>query len=166
MATLTADSVRAKRGRPDVYERYAIETGATIYVGSSAMLVHATGRVKKGASATAQAATSVQAAGVVVKLEGSSGIGSGVGDTSGTEYAYIEAGNEHLFALDTAIRTASALRKNVYYQNDSDNEAAGTSCAATSGSWVPMGQLTAFEASDKSTGWVRVGHFGKTDVTT
>lgn len=164
MTTLSADKIRRRRGTPQL-ERYAISTGQTVYVGSSALIVDSTGRLRKGESETDVAATAREVAGVVVKLEDSDGgVGSGVGDASGTEYAIVDYGSEFLFDLHSDIQTATSLRKNLFCGNDDDNLAAGTACAATSGSWVPLGQLMAFEASDKSTGWIRVARFGKNDV--
>lgn len=166
MTTLSADAIRAKRGTPQL-ERYTITTGATVYVGGSSMLVGTTGRVKAGASVTGTAASGLQAAGVIVKLEKTDGqIGTGVGDTSGTQTAIVDYGSEFLFTLHSSIQTNTSLRKNVYFGNSDDNLAAGTSCAATSGAWVPMGQLMAFDTGGKTKGWVRIARFGKTDVTT
>lgn len=143
---LSADKIRKTRGTPLGEERIAIKTGATLYVGSLAGRVEATGRAKAAAAATTE-----RFVGLVTRLEGSSGVGTGVGDTSGTEYAIVQYGHEALVTIKTAIRTNTSLGFNVFV---ADDDQAGGTAVGTAATRNAIGELTAFEASDKSTGWV------------
>lgn len=146
MTALSAAKIRSIRGTVLGEERVAIGTGATLYLGSLANQVTTTGRV-----VAAAAATSRRFAGLVVKLEGASGVGTGVGNTSGTEYAVIQYGMEALVSIRTAKRTNTSLNLNVFI---SDDDTVGGTAVGTSAVRVAAGELVAFEASNKSTGWL------------
>lgn len=143
---LSADKIRKTRGQPLGEERIAIKTSATLYVGSLVGRVESTGRAKAAA-----AATSERLAGLCVKLEGDSGVGTGVGDTSGTEYAIVQYGHEALVTIKTAVRTNTSLGLNLFI---ADDDQVGGTAVGTAATRNPAGELTAFEASDKSTGWI------------
>jgi hypothetical protein len=149
MTALAADKIRITRGLPTHEERTAIATGATLYVGSLANIVTTTGRARSAA-----AAASRRFAGLVVRLEGASGVGTGVGNTSGTEYAVIQAGHEALVNIITARRTNTSLRLSMFIADDDSVSGTAVGTAAVR---VPAGELTAFEASNKSTGWLALG---------
>lgn len=148
---LTQDAIRKTRGTPRGEHKIAIKTSATLYVGSLVGRVEATGRAKAAA-----AATSERCVGLCVKLEGSNGVGTGVGDASGTEYAIVQYGMEALMTVRTAIRTNTSLGLGVFV---SDDDRVGGTAVGTAATRNVAGHLTAFEASDKSTGWVALGEY-------
>ena len=80
---------------------------------------------------------------------------------SGTQKALFEYGAEYLFTIKTAIRTNTSLGLNVFV---ADDDSVGGTAVGTAAARVVVGRLTAFEASDKSTGWVAVGVFGPTNI--
>ena len=154
---LSADKLRNSRGAP-YQNRLAVATGSTIYVGSLAVRRSTTGR-----ALAATAATGRRIEGVVVRLDGPNGpgAGTGIGNTGGTQYAIIEYGNEHLVTVATAIRTNTSLGLNVFISDD--DKVAGTA-VGTAAKRLPVGELVAYEASDKSTGWVAIRRFATTNI--
>lgn len=148
---LTQDAIRKTRGTPQGEHKIAIQTSATLYVGSLVGRVESTGRAKAAAAATTE-----RCVGLCVKLEGDSGVGTGVGDAAGTEYAIVQYGMEALITVKTAIRTNTSLGLNVFV---ADDDQVGGTAVGTSATRNVVGELTAFEASDKSTGWVALGNY-------
>lgn len=151
MTALSQDAVTATRGLCDGEVRVAIATGSTLYVGGHAGRVKASGRVKAAAALATE-----DYEGLIVRLEGPSGVGSGVGDTAGTQYAVIQFGMEALVPIRTAIRTTTSLSRNLFV---SDDNAAGGTAVGTAAARRPMGELVSFEASDMSTGWVALRQY-------
>lgn len=152
MAALTADKRLKTRGTPEGEERVAIKTSATVYVGGLASRVEATGRLKASAALDGE-----KFLGVIVKLEGSSGVGSGVGDAAGTEYAIVQYGHEALVEVLAAYRTSTFLGLNMFI---SDDQGIGGTAVGTAAARQVCGELVAFEASDKSTAWLAVKRSG------
>jgi hypothetical protein len=157
MAAQTQDVIRRSRGTAST-ERAAIATSSTVYVGSLLARRNTTGR-----ALAATAATGRRVLGVAVQKVGAQGPGggTGVGVAGGTEYVKYEYGNEHLFTIKTAIRTNTSLGLNVFVIDD---QTVGGTAAGTAAARVNAGRLVAFEASDKSTGWVAVAVFGPTNI--
>lgn len=158
MAALTQDVVRKSRGAGS-REVVAIGTSSTLYVGS--LLAR---RTTTGRAVAATAATGRRVLGVAKLLNSTTAgpsAGSGVGDTSGTQEVEYEYGNEHLFTIKTAIRTNTSLGLNVFV---ADDQTVGGTAVGTSAARVNVGRLVAFEASDKSTGWVAVAVFGPVNI--
>jgi hypothetical protein len=157
MAALTQDAIRRSRGTASM-ERGSIKTSSTIYIGSIVARANAGQRLVAGTAATGR-----RIAGVAVRFDGAGGRtgGTGVGNAGGTEYCAYEYGNEHLFTIKTAIRTTTSLGLNVFI---ADDQTVGGTAVGTSAARVNVGRLVAFEASDKSTGWVAVGVFGPTNI--
>lgn len=145
---LSKDTPRKARGNRTTHQ-YAIKTAATVYVGSLVAALNASNRIE-GAKGTSRGI-----AGVVISLDksGANGAGSGVGNTAGTELATVAYGDEHEMTIKTTIRTNAALGFNVWM--DDDDVVAGTA-VGTAGVRVIAGELTAFSASDKSKGWVKI----------
>lgn len=155
---LSKDTGRKSRG-VGIQDTIAIGTGSTAYVGSLAVRRTTTGRALAGTAATGR-----RVLGVIKRLDSDvngPGAGSGVGNTAGTQKALIEYGNEHLFAIKTAIRTNTSLGLNVFV---ADDETVGGTAVGTAATRVNAGRLTRFEASDKSTGWVAVAEFGPVNI--
>ena len=146
MTAFSAAKIRPIRGTVLGEERVAIGTGATLYLGSLANQIITTGRVVAASAATAR-----RFAGLVVKLEGGSGVGTGVGNTAGTEFAVIQYGCEALVSIRTARRTNTSLNVNLFI---SDDDTVGGTAVGTAAVRVAAGELTAFEASNKTTGWL------------
>lgn len=157
MTALTQNTIRLTRGKA-YRETVAIKTGSTVFEGSEACQINSTGRL-----VAASAATGRGYAGLVKRLDGPNGpgTGTGVGNTAGTQKALIEYGNEHLVAIKTAIRTNTSLRLNVFMADDAT---VGGTAVGTAGTRKPMGELVEWEASDKSTGWVRARVFATTNI--
>ncbi len=159
MAAMTQDRVARKRGSGAIRETFVIGTSNTTYVGAMVNRRNTTGR-----AFTATAATGRRIAGVVVRKDSTTdgfGAGTGVGNASGTQKVIVEYGNEVLMAIRTAIRTNTSLGLNVFI---SDDQTVGGTAVGTAAARVVAGRLTAFEASDKSTGWVAVAVFGPTNI--
>lgn len=157
---LTQDDIRTrlKRGAA-IRESFVIGTSNTIYLGSIANRRSTTGRVFDGTAATGR-----RIAGIVVRKDSTTngiGAGTGVGNASGTEKVIVEYGAEFLMKIKTAIRTNTSLGLNVFV---ADNETVGGTAVGTAAARVNAGRLTAFEASDKSTGWVAIAVFGPTNI--
>jgi hypothetical protein len=158
MAALTQDAIRRSRGK-GYREVLAIATSGTVYVGSLLNRRNTTGR-----AVAATAATGRRILGVAKMLNSTTngpGAGTGVGVTGGGEEVEVEYGNEHLFAVKTAIRTNTSLGHNVFVADD--NMVGGTA-VGTAAARVVAGRLVAWEASDKSTAWVAVAVFGPTNI--
>ena len=159
MAAMTQDRVARKRGSGAIRETLVIGTSNTTYVGAIVNRRTTTAR-----AFTATAATGRRIAGVVVRKDSTAngpGAGTGVGNASGTEKVIIEYGNEVLVGIKTAIRTNTSLGLNVFV---SDDQTVGGTAVGTAAARVKAGILRAFEASDKSTGWLAVAVFGPTDI--
>lgn len=154
---LSKDTLRKHRGEPRKVQ-VAIGTAATLYVGSLVNRRTTTGRVL-----AATAATGRKFFGVVERLDGPNGesTGTGVGNTSGTQKALIRYNDEFLVTIATAIRTNTSLGLNLFVGDD--DKCSGTA-VGTAGTRVPVGELVAFEASDKSTGWVRSRQFALSNI--
>jgi hypothetical protein len=161
MTALSADKIRAQRGA-QTEERAAIGTASTIYVGSLAFRRTTTGRIF-----AATAATGRRVAGVCVRLDGPNGpgTGSGVGNTSGTQYAVFAYGGEWEMTIKTAIRTNTSLGLNVFAADD--DVVAGTA-VGTAGKRIVVGELIAWSSTtsttDKSKGWVAIRSFATTNI--
>src|SRR5690606_8793733 len=155
---LTQDKIRPSRG-VGMQVQIPIATSSTVYLGSLAVTRNTTGRLLAGTAATGR-----RLAGVVVRKDsdasGNDG-GSGVGVTSGTQKAMVEYGNEWLFTVKTAIRTNASLGLDVFIADDDSVGGTGVGTAATR---IAAGRRVRFEAADKSTGWVAVGVFSKTNI--
>ena len=145
---LTQDVITTTRGLPDGEERIPIATGSQVYRGSLAGKVEASGRCKPAAALATE-----RFAGLVVDLEGPDGVGTGLGNTAGTQYAVVQYGHEAKMTVATAIRTNTSLGLGVFI---ADDESVGGTAVGTAAARVIAGELTEFEASDKSTGWVRL----------
>jgi len=143
---LTADKNTKTRGLPDGELRVAIATGETLYVGGHAGRVKATGRVKAAAALATE-----DYEGLVTAIEADSGTPTGVGVAAGTQFAVIQFGQEALATIKTAIRTSTSVGRTLFV---GDDDSAGGTAVGTATARRPMGELVAFEASDKSTGWV------------
>lgn len=159
MAALTQDAIRKARGA-GIREVIAIGTSGTVYIGSLCVRRNTTGRALAGTAATGRRILGV-AKSFHSDTTGQTG-GTGVGVTGGTEKVEVEYGNEHLFAVKTAIRTNTSLGLTVYLADD--NMIGGTA-VGTSAARVAVGRLAAWEASDKSTAWVAVAAFGHANIT-
>jgi hypothetical protein len=158
MAALTQDVVRRSRG-VGYREVLAIGTSATLFVGSLVARRNTTGRALAATAATGRRILGV--AKVLNSTANGPSAGTGVGDTNGTQEVEVEYGNEHLFTIKTALRTNTTLGLNLFVSDD--NLAAGTA-VGTAAARVVIGRLVAWEASDKSTGWISVGVFGPTNI--
>lgn len=154
---LSRDAIRKHRGE-GIREEYSIETGATLYLGSLAMIRATTGRA---VAATTAATQDNRVAGVVVGFSGNDR--DGVGHTDGSEKAILEYGNEWLFTVETASRTSTALGLNLYAEDD---DVVGGTAVGTHTALVVVGELVSFEASDKSTGWMAIRRFSDTNILT
>lgn len=153
MTAVTADRETPKRG-DGVQETFVdIATAGVVYVGALANRTTTTGR-----ASSATAAASRTFLGLVTGLP--DGTGTGVA-TAGQVRARVEWGRRVLLNISTAIRTNTALNKNVFVL-DNVTVCAGTT-AGTAGVRVKVGTLVQFEASDKSTGWVWLRQFAPTD---
>lgn len=158
MAALTQDRVTRKRGAA-IRETLVIGTSNTTYVGAIGLRKNTTARLFTGSAATGR-----RIAGIVVRKDSTTngnGAGTGVGNTSGTEKVIIEYGNEVSLNVKTAIRTNTSLGLNVFC---SDDQTVGGTAVGTSAARIVVGQLRAWDASDKSTGWVAIGVFGPTNI--
>lgn len=158
MAAMTQDRVARKRGAA-MSESYVVGTSNTTYVGSLVNRRNTTARVFTGTAATGR-----KIAGVVVRKDSTTdgpGAGTGVGNASGTQKVLVEYGNEVLMGVKTAIRTNTSLGLNVFV---ADDQTVGGTAVGTAAARVKVGILRAFEASDKSTGWVAIAVFGPTDI--
>lgn len=152
---LSRDTVRKARGNGQI-DILPIATNSTIYIGSLVQRANASGRAAAAAAGTAR-----KIAGVAVEFVGPNGVGTGVGNTSGTEYVRVKYLDEHLVAIKTAIRTNTSLGLNVFV---ADDETVGGTAVGTSATRVAVGELIRFEASNKSTGWVAVRRFATTNI--
>lgn len=150
MAALTQDKVFQTRGT-GVRQKVAIKTSATVYRGGFGSIVPGTGRLKASAAAAGE-----HFGGLIVDFDGPTG-GTGVGNASGTEYAIIEYGNEVKCVVKTAYRTNTFLNFNMFVSNDQE---IGGTAVGTSAARQVAGELTAFEASDKSTAWLALRRGG------
>lgn len=152
---LSADKAppRQSRGRANRL-RAAIATSQTVYIGSLLNFVTTTSRVRAAA-----AATSRKIAGVCTEFESDSGTATGIGNTSGTQYAWFEYGNEHLFTIKTAIRTHAAVGLNVFV---SDDDTVGGTAVGTSAVRVVVGELV--ERSGTTQAWVAVHRFAAANI--
>jgi len=155
---LTEDKNRKARGSGQKL-KVAIATSSTVYVGSLVCRRNTTGRCL-----AATAATGRRILGVVERLDSDAdgpGSGTGVGNTGGTQYAMIRYLDERSFTVATAIRTNTSLGLNVFVSDD--DKVCGTA-AGTAGKRVAVGELVAWDASDKSTGWVAIRRFATTNI--
>jgi hypothetical protein len=155
MAALSQDKiVKTREVGPVTRQRIAIATASKIYRGSLVNQMTTTGR-----AVAASAATNRRFAGLAVSFEGATGTGTGV--TGGTEYVIVEHGQLALVNIRTAIRTNAALHRTV---NISDDNTVGGTGVGTSTLQVRVGELLEFEASNKSTGWVKLRIFADTTI--
>lgn len=163
MAALTQDAIRKTRGPAGKRGEYAIKTSSRIFLGSLVAQPTASRRV-----VAATAATGRRVAGVCVGFTGAvpqvtDGKGGATGNADGTIRAVVEWDREFEFAVETALRTSSNVKLNVFVGDD--NEVAGVG-VGSAGTRIPVGQLTEFTADDESAAWVHVGAFYTTNVAT
>lgn len=151
MAALTQDRVTKPRGTYLVQD-YTIGTSNTVYLGGIVHRKNVGGRVFAGTAATGR-----RIAGIVTRKDSTTdgpGAGTGVGNASGTQKVQVAYDGEFLLNVKTAIRTNTSLGLVVFC---ADDQTVGGTAVGTAAARVSVGILRAFEASDKSTGWVKVG---------
>lgn len=153
MTAVTADRETKKMGSAAEEAMYPIKTSVTLYMGTLVNL-NTSGRLVDGVAAASQVC-----AGVVVGFPD----GSATGNAGGTIRAKVEWGRRALLNIQTGLRTNSKLGLDVHVKDNVT--VSGATTAGTAGVRVRCGALRAFQASDKSTGWVEILRHAPTAAT-